>query len=194
MIATVRTAFLAVVVSGILAAFVQAQDRTLEISRSSYAAIAYSPATGQYGYSYDYRSRKAAEKAALEKCGADDARIACWVNFGFCALALGNDKSCWGVGWKYGNGANNRKADNDAIEDCKTQTTGVHTAVILSSDGQYIWDYKDHVTIIDKDGNVYRGGELIRPPGDITPPPKKPASLPNDGSTSSKTADGQSKE
>jgi hypothetical protein len=195
MIAPVKTAFLAGALTALFAAFVQAEEehRTLEISRSSYAAIAYSPATGKYGYAYDYRSRKAAEKAALEQCGADDARIACWVNFGFCALAVGDDKSCWGVGYKYGNGANNRKTGNEALENCKSRTIGAHVAVILSSDGQYIWDYKDHVTIIDKDGNVYRGGELVRPPGGVVPP-KKPTSSPNDGSTSSKTADGQNKE
>ena len=190
-------AVLAVALSALFAAFLQAEEeKTMEISRSSYAAIAYSPATGKYSYACDYRSRSAAEKAALAKCGADDARIVCWVNFGFCALALGNDKSCWGVGWKYGNGANNRKADNDAIEDCKSRTTGVHTAVIVSSDGQYVWDYKDHVTvtITDAKGNVYRNGELVRPTGEATPPPKKPASSPNDGSTSSKTADGESKQ
>jgi len=85
-------------------------DHSIEISHNSYAAIAYSPATGKYAYAYDYRGRAAAEKAALEKCGAEDATIACWVNHGFCALALGNDKSCWGAGWEYGNGANNQRA------------------------------------------------------------------------------------
>jgi hypothetical protein len=168
----VRTAFLAIALSGVFATFVQAQEHeTLEISRSSYAAIAYSPATGKYAYACDYRSRSGAETAALKKCGADDAQIACWVNWGFCALALGNDKSCWGVGWEYGGGSNNRRADAKAIEDCKTRTTGVHTAVIVSSDGQYVWDYKDHVTIIDKNGNVYRGGDLVTPAPKATSSP-----------------------
>jgi hypothetical protein len=145
-------------------------DHSIEISHNSYAAIAYSPATGKYAYAYDYRSRKAAEKAALEKCGADDATIACWINHGFCALALGEDKSCWGVGWEYGNGANNQRAKEKAMADCRDRTTGVYTAVMLSSDGQYIWDRKDHVTIIDKNGNVYRGnGELIGPSPKPTP-------------------------
>jgi uncharacterized protein DUF4189 len=169
-------------------------DRSIEISHNSYAAIAYSPGTGKYAYASDYRSQKAAEKAALEKCGADDATIACWVHHGFCALALGNDKSCWGVGWEYGGGADNQTAKRKAMEDCQNRTTGVYIAVMLSSDGQYVWDYKDHITIIDKNGNVYRGGELVRPPGEVTPPSKKPASSPNDGSASSKTQDGQSKE
>ena len=93
-------------------------DHSIEISHNSYAAIAYSPATGKYAYASDYGSRKAAEKAALEKCGADDATIACWINHGFCALALGSDKSCWGAGWEYGNGANNLRAKEKAMKDC----------------------------------------------------------------------------
>jgi uncharacterized low-complexity protein len=145
-------------------------DHSIEISHNSYAAIAYSPGTGKYAYASDHRSRKAAEKAALGKCGADDATIACWVNHGFCALALGSDKSCWGAGWEYGNGANNLRAKEKAMKDCQERTTGVYVAVMLSSDGQYIWDCKDHVTIIDKNGNVYRGnGELITPSPQPTP-------------------------
>ena len=77
-LAAVRTAFIAFAVSNMFAAFVQGQaDRTIEISGNSFAAIAYSPATGKYGYVTDERSRAAAEKGALEKCGAEDVRIAC---------------------------------------------------------------------------------------------------------------------
>ena len=178
MIMSVRTAFLAVAVSGVFAAFVQAQEhQTIEISHNSYAAIAYSPATGKYAYATDYRSRKAAEKAALKKCGADDATIACWVNHGFCALALGNDKSCWGVGWEYGDGANNQRAKSKAMEDCGNRTTGVHIAVMLSSDGQYIWDYKDHVTIVDAKGNVYHGDQLVTPTPKPSPAARSQGSL-----------------
>ena len=70
-----------------------------------YAAIAYSPATGKYGYSWNCDTRGEAEQRALNACKADDARIVCWVNNGFCALALGDDKSRWGVGWSWGDGA-----------------------------------------------------------------------------------------
>jgi hypothetical protein len=145
-------------------AAIAADNRTIEISGDSYAAIAYSPSTGKFAYAYDLRSRSAAEKAALEKCAAPDATIACWVNKGFCALALGQDKSCWGVGWRYGNGASNTAAKNLALEDCRNRTTGVYIAVALSSDGQYLWDYRDNTTTIDKDGTVRDGyGNIITP-------------------------------
>jgi hypothetical protein len=136
----------------------------IDVSNRSYAAIAYSPSTGNYGYVYDYRSRKSAEAAALEKCNAPDAQIVCWINRGFCSLALGDDKSCWGVGWEYGGGAESRKAVDRALENCRKRTTGVYTAVTISSDGQYIWDRKDHSITIDRDGNIRDGnGNLITP-------------------------------
>jgi len=86
------------------------------------------------------------------------------VNRGFCALALGSDKSCWGIGYSYGNGADTNKAKNDALADCRNRTSGAHIAVTLSSDGQYVWDEKDHTRIIDKNGNIYDGrGNRLTP-------------------------------
>ena len=118
-----KTALLPVIAllaaASVFAAIARASDSTIEIDGRSYAAIAYSPATGKYGYAYDHRSRSAAEKAALEKCGAEDARIACWVNRGFCALALGDDKTCWGVGWQYGGGSSNTDAKKTALKECE---------------------------------------------------------------------------
>jgi len=57
------------------------------------------------------------------------------------------------------------------MEDCQNWTTGVHVAVMLSSDGQYIWDRKDHVDVMvtDKNGNVYHNGELVTPSSKATP-------------------------
>jgi hypothetical protein len=139
------------------------ENKTITISDNSYASIAYSPITGKYAYAYDLRSRSAAQKEALEKCG-EGAEMACWVNRGFCALALGSDKSCWGIGYSYGNGANTDKAKNEALADCRNRTSGAHIAVVLSSDGQHLWDEKDHITIIDKNGNIFDGhGNLLTP-------------------------------
>src|SRR5205823_212946 len=77
-------------------------DEVIVFNGNTYAAIAYSPAMGNYGYGYNYGSRTAAEAAAIRNCKADDARIVTWVNNGFCALALGEDKTAWGVGWSFG--------------------------------------------------------------------------------------------
>ena len=194
-LALVRTVFITLAALGLFAAPVQAQEnRTITISSDSFAAIAYSPATGKYGFVYDERSRSAAEKGAIEKCGAEDARIAAWVNRGFCALALGSDKSCWGIGYSYGNGASTDKAKNYALADCRERTSGAHIAVVLSSDGQHLWDEKDHITVIDKDGNIYDGhGNRLAPSpkttfspssAAVSPPPKDRSSPDKDGGSS----------
>src|SRR4051812_22619925 len=90
-------------------------DEVIVFNGSTYAAIAYSPATGNHGYAYNHGSRAAAEAAALRYCKGDDARIVTWVNNGFCALAVGDDQSAWGVGWSFGDGATNTYAKNRAL-------------------------------------------------------------------------------
>jgi hypothetical protein len=139
-----RALFLAIRIIAILAALagtlapvVRATD--IEISGSTFAAIAYSPSTARFGYASNHRSRSAAQKAALRECDAEDAQIACWVNKGFCALALGDDRTCWGVGWRYGGGSSNTEAMNAALEECAKRTTGARIALCLSSDGQYVY-------------------------------------------------------
>jgi hypothetical protein len=110
----------------------------IEIDTDSFAAIAYSPSTGEFGYAHSYEDRESAEKAALDACSPKDARIVCWINNGFCALALGDDKSAWGVGYEYAGGASNTDAMATAVAECKKRTTGAHVALCLSSDGQYV--------------------------------------------------------
>jgi hypothetical protein len=99
----------------------------------TFAAIAYSPSTGKFGYAYNYGSRWDAQKAALKRCKAKDARIVTWVNNGFCALALGDDKSAWGVGWSYGNGATNTYAKKKALAECAKRTKNGRIVVCLCS-------------------------------------------------------------
>jgi hypothetical protein len=109
------------------------------IDEDSFAAVAYSPSTGEFYYAYNYGDRWEAQQAALNACHAKDARIVCWVNNGFCALAVGDDKSAWGVGYEYGDSANNTAAINTALAECRKRTTGAHIVVCLSSDGQYVY-------------------------------------------------------
>jgi hypothetical protein len=116
-----------------------ATGRELSIAEGSVAAIAYSPTTGKYGLAYNCQNRKSAEKEALSDCGAEDAQIVTWVEKGFCALALGADKSCWGVGWSFGSGSSTDAARQRALDDCRKRTTRVHIEAHLSSDGQILW-------------------------------------------------------
>ena len=65
-----------------------------------YAAIAYSPSTGQYGYSYAQPSRESANSVALSRCNASDARIMTWCRNGWCCLALSQQsRNAYGIGY-----------------------------------------------------------------------------------------------
>src|SRR5207237_1928067 len=64
-----------------------------------WAAIAYSPATGKFGASCNWTADINASRSARERCDAADARTVVMCNNGWCALALGEDREKWGVGW-----------------------------------------------------------------------------------------------
>lgn len=108
------------------------------IDEQSYAAIAYSPSTQNVGYAYNGRTRQEAEQAALRFCKADDAKVVTWVNFGFCAIAIGDD-GAWGAAASYGVGSTNVDAANAAIKECQKHTsTSVRLRIVMSSDGQHV--------------------------------------------------------
>lgn len=98
----------------------------------SYAAVAYSPSTGHYGYVYNYYSRSEAERAALSEVSDKDARIVGWVNDGWLVLAIGDNKA-HGVGWEFGDGALNTTAARRAIAECEKQNGNVRKLIVLNS-------------------------------------------------------------
>src|SRR5689334_18039589 len=73
----------------------------LALSASAWAdfgAIAYSPDTGRWGYSYGFYWQSDASNDALARCNAADARVVVWVQNGWAALAVGDD-GAYGWGW-----------------------------------------------------------------------------------------------
>jgi hypothetical protein len=63
-----------------------------ERNASRFCAIAYSPTTFQWGYSWGKQSRQAAEEDAIAKSESPDAKILCWSKGSwYCALADGPD-------------------------------------------------------------------------------------------------------
>ncbi len=82
------------------------------------------------GKGYNYNNRWAAEADAVKGCYAPDARVVAWVRNGYCALALGNDKSCWGA---WGN-SDKQSAVNRALAECGQRTTGAHLVLGVYSD------------------------------------------------------------
>jgi hypothetical protein len=97
-------------------------------SRSDYySAIAYSPKTGKYGYSYSYSTLNGARRAALNNCREADAKIVVWSKNSYCALAVGKD----GYGTGYGNSA--AQARTEALRECAQHTTGEHVVKCVFS-------------------------------------------------------------
>ena len=125
----------ATIVPAMLLMNLVALPRTVDagtIDFSTYAAVAFSPSTGKYGYCWDSPTRGRAEQEALSKCPEKDARIVGWVQGGWLVLAIGND-NIYGVGWEYGDGATNTDAVLRAKSECQKRGGKVHTLVILCS-------------------------------------------------------------
>ena len=72
----------------------------VDAAGNRYAAIAFSPSTGQYGYGNGFRTKDEAIERALEECGADDA-ITRWSRNAWIALAI-SDRTATGWGWGSG--------------------------------------------------------------------------------------------
>jgi hypothetical protein len=103
--------------------------------RDTFAAIAFSPATGRYGYGDEHHSRESAEEEARLKCQAEDARIVTWVHNGFCALAVDTD-GAWGVGWSDGENANAAAAKDKARSDALKHGAKVRVLICVCSFGR----------------------------------------------------------
>jgi serine/threonine-protein kinase len=99
----------------------QTAKADVSIDFDRYAAIAYSPKTGKFGYAWNWGSRSQAESQALSECKADDAKVVGWVKGGWLALAVADDNA-YATGYEYGDGASSANACQKAIDDCKEQT------------------------------------------------------------------------
>jgi hypothetical protein len=100
------------------------------IGGDSYFAIAFSASTGRYAVAVAKASKSEAESEAISKCKAADAKaVACTKN-GCIALALGKNKSVYGVGIA----DTEKEAQEMALEACKKKTTDA--AIVVSLTGK----------------------------------------------------------
>jgi hypothetical protein len=112
-----------------------ARADVVTIDSDSYAAVAYSPKTGKYGYAWGCGSRGSAERAALSECKEDDAKIVGWVNAGFLVLVIADDNA-YGCGYSYGDGATNTDAHKSAVKELRKHSdVKVKVIVVLCSSG-----------------------------------------------------------
>jgi hypothetical protein len=91
-----------------------------EAAAENYGAIAYSPSTSAYGWSYDFPSRGAAESEALSKCRAkaNDCIVPIWFRDACGALAIGPNG--YGTGW----GTDRSIAEQYALGVCRRHSQG----------------------------------------------------------------------
>lgn len=111
--------------SGFLFAFtisgIAAMNDLAAQSGNLYGAIAFSQSTGAHGYSYDYESRRSAERRALRECRqhGGGCKVATWFRNACGALAVGNRQG-WGASW----GDTRRQARREARRICRGYTGG----------------------------------------------------------------------
>jgi hypothetical protein len=86
-----------------------------ETAAQNYGAIAYSPSTKAYGWSYDYPSRGEAESMAMSNCRkhANDCIVPLWFRNACGALAIGSNG--YGTAWASQRGG----AENQALVVCR---------------------------------------------------------------------------
>jgi Domain of unknown function (DUF4189) len=104
------------------------ENRRILNTPDYFAAIAYSPSTGQYGYSYDYTNLAAAKQAALSRCKIPDAEVVVWAKNGYCALAAGKGTG-YGGAW----GATAAQARANAVVESKKHTSDSKVLVCVFS-------------------------------------------------------------
>jgi hypothetical protein len=96
---------------------------------NSYAAVAYSPSTGQWGYGNGYPSQSAAIARARSECGRSDARTF-WCKNSWIALAI-SDQSSGGFGWAYAPTA--AAARRKALALCRSRNPDARVVVGVSA-------------------------------------------------------------
>lgn len=102
---------------------------SLEAAPDSYAAIAFSPATGRWGYGNGYASRAQATNRALQECGNRDAKTM-WTKNAWVALAV-SDTNRGGYGWAWAATASQARAA--ARRECLKYNEDARGVVCVSS-------------------------------------------------------------
>lgn len=102
----------------------------VQSASAGYGAIAYSPSSGVWGYSYNYGSRGAAERRALRECRirGGGCRSIVWFRNACGALASGHGNA-YGWSWNTSRAAARRRA----MRECRARTGGCRIRVDVCS-------------------------------------------------------------
>jgi serine/threonine-protein kinase len=95
------------------------RDAPSAAGQSDYwGALAYSNATGRYGFAYDYPTQAQAINKAVVKCGIRDCRGVVWFHNGCGAFARGSGVWGWAIG------DTRADAEERAIAECRKHGGG----------------------------------------------------------------------
>ena len=98
-------------------------------SDDKYAAIAYSPTTGKWGYGCNYSTKAEALARAISECGSDDARTN-WCKNAWISLALSKKApGGWGSAW----GDTRKQAEAASRKECRDRNPDAHIVVTVSA-------------------------------------------------------------
>lgn len=100
-----------------------------------WSAIAYSKSTGKFGASCNWTADINASRAARENCNASDARTVVMCNNGWSALALGEDREVWGVGY----GEDRPTAEKFALQSAEEQTRNAKVVFSINAREMRLW-------------------------------------------------------
>jgi Domain of unknown function (DUF4189) len=101
----------------------QAQDD------DKFAAVAYSPKTGRWGYGCNYSTKAEAIARAKRECGSKDARTN-WCKNAWIALAISDDsKGGWGSAW----GNTREEAQAAARRECLARNPDARVIATVSA-------------------------------------------------------------
>jgi serine/threonine-protein kinase len=87
-----------------------------------FGAIAYSPSTGYFGYSFGQDCEATAQNVALQNCCGQDRQVVVWVSNGYAALAVNNNGG-YGSAWSTNSQA---EADQAALNFAGGPGCGAH--------------------------------------------------------------------
>ncbi len=104
-----------------------ALSNATKASAGTFGSIAYSPATGRYGYSWNYNSRSQAQNAAIRECGVRDCRVVSW--FSNACGSLATSRYGWGSSWN----ANGAQARISAVRACSQYGPGCRSVRTVCS-------------------------------------------------------------
>jgi Domain of unknown function (DUF4189) len=96
---------------------------------AKYAAIAYSPKTGKWGYGCNYATKAEAIARAKRECGSKDARTN-WCKNAWISLALSDSSpGGWGSAW----GETREEAQSASRRECLARNPDARVVVTVSA-------------------------------------------------------------